>query len=232
MQPITQQAPLRLYYSPGACSLAAHIVLEETGLPYERQIVSSRTGETQSEAWLKVNPKGRVPALGGVPGHAGGQDGILTEVTAIMVYLARLRPEVGLLPEDPVPLVRCLEWINWLTGSVHAMSYAQIWRPQRFADDPALHDAISAKGGRNVREQYAYIEHLLSDGRAFAVAGAGYSIADPFLLVFHRWGSRIGLDMAKDYPSWQRVSERVMALPAVQRILAVEGLLRQPETAQ
>ena len=81
----------RLYYSPGACSMAAHIVLEEIGEPYDLELVSSRGrvgGEgTTSPAWMAQNPKGRVPALSGVPGRIGGSDNLLTELHAILFYL-------------------------------------------------------------------------------------------------------------------------------------------------
>src|SRR5689334_17701971 len=81
------------YYSPGTCSLAPHIVLEEIGQPYEMTLISAsgpREGEaTSTPAWKAINPKGRVPALLGVPGRIGGADSLLTEVPAILTYLAR-----------------------------------------------------------------------------------------------------------------------------------------------
>jgi glutathione S-transferase len=99
----------RLYYSPGACSMACHIVLEEIGAPYEIELVSSlgeREGKmTATATWRAVNPKGRIPALLGVPGRIGGRDGILTEVTAIMVYLAKLGqiPKRNCFPQPQPP---------------------------------------------------------------------------------------------------------------------------------
>jgi len=209
---------LRLYYSPGACSLAAHIVLEETGAPYERSLVSTRTGATASADYRAINPKARVPALAIPP------DLVLTEVAAILFWLAERFPDAGLLPADRLLAARVLEWMNFLTGAVHAQSYGQIWRPARFADDPALYPAISEKGRRNVAEQYAYIESVLADGRAYAVAGADYSIADPYLLVFYLWGGRIGLDMAQRFPAWAGIAGRVAARPAVQRVFAIEEI--------
>lgn len=217
----------KLYYSPGACSLAAHVVLEEIGEPYELELVSSRgvrAGEgTGSAAWTKMNPNGRVPALSGVPGRIGGADHLLTELTAILVYLARTHPRAKLLPTDPAGEARAVEWMNWMTGNLHAMSYGQIWRPHRFVDDTALFPAIKAKGERALHEQYAYVESLLADGRDWAVPG-GYSVVDPYLLVFFLWGSRIGLAMRADYSAWARLSDRVASRPAVARVLASEGL--------
>jgi glutathione S-transferase len=217
----------KLYYSPGACSLAAHIVLEEIGEPYELELISSRglrAGDgTGSAAWQAMNPKGRVPALSGVPGRIGGGENLLTELTAILVYLARTHPQAKLLPADPAGEARAIEWMNWMTGNLHAMSYGQIWRPHRFVEDAALFPALKAKGEQALREQYAYVESLLADGRDWAVPG-GYSVVDPYLLVFFIWGGRVGLDMRARYPAWSRLSDRIASRPAVARVLAAEGL--------
>ena len=214
----------RLYYSPGACSLAPHIVLEEIGAPYEIEHISSKAGAmTQTPEWMAKNPKGRVPALSGVPGRIGGAADLLTEAHAILVYLARSHPEAGLLPADPAGEARAIEWMNWLSGAVHGQSYGQIWRPHRFVADPALHAAVTAQGRRNVAEQYDYIESLLADGRDWARPGA-YSVVDPYLLVFYRWGQVIEHDMGAQHPAWTRLVERVVARPAVARVLAKEGI--------
>ncbi|BBK45048.1 glutathione S-transferase [Allostella vacuolata] len=214
----------RLYYSPGACSLAARIVLEETGAPYEAELVSAVDSRmTETPAYRQVNPKARVPALWPVPGTIGARDAVLTEVGAIMVYLARTYPEAGLLPADPAGEARCLEWLSWLTGSVHGQSYGQIWRAHRFTDEAEGMTAVKAKGMANLADQHRLIESVLADGRGWAVPG-GYSIADPYLHVFYRWGGRIGLPMAADYPAWTRLDAATTARPAVRRALAAEGL--------
>ena len=207
--------------------MAAHIALEEVGARFELELVSSR-GEregagTATPEWRAVNPKGRVPALSPVAGSAGGAAELLTETPAILVYLALIHPEAGLLPADPAGIARCLEWLNWLSGNVHAMSWGQIWRAQRFSDDEAGLDAIRTKGRAALLDQHHYIERLLGDGRDWAVAG-GYSIADIYLLVFFKWGSRIGVDMRSACPAWARIMDRVLARPAVQRALAAEGV--------
>ena len=217
-----------LYYSPGACSMAAHIVLEEIGAPFALELVSSR-GEregsgTATDAWRAMNPKGRIPALLGVAGSAGGAPGLLTEAPAIMAWLARAHPEAGLLPDDPAAMARVLEWTHWLSGNVHAMSYGQIWRAQRFSDDEAGLEGIRAKGRRNLAGQHEYIESLLGGGRQWAVP-EGYSIADPYLLVFFQWGQRIGIDMRGLYPAWGRWADRVTERAAVRRVLEKEGVV-------
>jgi glutathione S-transferase len=223
--PVPKQAiKHRLYYSPGSCSLAAHIVLEEIGLPYELELVDSRGGKmTDTDTWRAINPKGRVPALSGVPGRIGGQLNLLTEAAAILTYLARAHPASRLLPKDAAGEARCLEWMNWLSSNVHAMSYGQIWRPQRFVDDETLFPAVKTKGLRNLKVQYAYIEGLLADGRTWAV-GDEYSIVDPYLLTFFRWGQSAQLPMSQSYPAWRRLVGQVMERPAVRRVFEHEGL--------
>ena len=217
----------RLFYSPGACSMAVHIVLEEIGVPFKLELVSSR-GEregagTATAAWRAVNPKGRIPALLGVPGSVGGAAGLLTEAPAILVYLAAAHPEARLLPAEPAAIARCLEWLNWLSGNVHAMSFGQIWRAARFTADEGAEEGVRAQGRRNLLDQYAYVERLLGDGRDWAIP-EGHSLVDPYLLVFFQWGQRIGFDMRGDFPAWARSVDRLIERPAVRRVLAKEGV--------
>lgn len=217
----------RLYYSPGACSMAVHIVLEEIGEPYELELVSSagarRGSMTDTPEWKAVNPKGRVPALAPVAGRIGGADGLLTEAHAILIYLGMTYPAARLLPAEPAAFARAVEWMNWLASNVHAMSYGQIWRPLRFVADEQGVPALQAKGREALLEQYLYIERLLDDGRDWALPGA-YSVVDPYLLVFYQWGGRIGLPMREAYPAWARLTERVTARPAVRRVLEQENI--------
>lgn len=218
----------RLSYSPGACSLAPHIALEEIGVPYALDLRSTKNAEgTSAPDYLAINPKARVPALLGVEGRSGGAEGLLTEASAILVYLARAYQEAELLPGGPAGEARCVEWLNWLSESVHGMSLAQLWRPERFVSDPALFPAVIAKGRDNLDEQFRAIEGILADGRGWAVP-QGYSVADAFLLVFWRWGGRVGYDMRNSFPAWTAVSERIVARDAVRRALEQEGLQEEP----
>jgi glutathione S-transferase len=214
-----------LYYSPGACSLAPHVALEEIGEPFEIELVPAVGEErkTQTPEYREINPKGRVPALREVSGHSGAAEGVLTEAGAILCYLARQHPEAGLLPTDAAGEARCLEWLSYLSTNVHAISYGQIWRPERFVGNEEDHPAVVAKGRQNVREQYAYVEGLLADGRGWAVPG-GYTVADPYLLVFYLWGDLIGLDMRSLCPAWTGLTERTIERGAVRRVLEKEGL--------
>ncbi|WP_293976710.1 glutathione S-transferase C-terminal domain-containing protein [Sphingomonas sp.] len=117
------------------------------------------------------------------------------------------------MPADPAREARTFEWMNWLSGWLHSVAFAQIWRPERFIADEAGHDGVIDKGRDNILEAFAAIEHILADGRRWAVPDA-FTIADAFLIVFYRWGDAIGVNMSP-YPSWTALTARTSARPAV-----------------
>ena len=214
-----------LYYSPGACSLAVRIALEEIGQPYESVLCSASNSEgTGAPAYLALNPKGRVPALTGVSGRAAGAEGLLTEAPAILFHLARAHPEAGLLPGGLDAQSRCLEWFNWLSGELHGFAYGQLWRPARFTDVPEQEDAVRAHGRRAIEAFHPRLEAILADGREWAVP-EGYSVVDPFLLVFWLWGRMSGFDVTQSTPAWAALMSKVMARPATRRAMEIEGLM-------
>lgn len=206
---------IRLYYSPGACSLAPHILLEELNISYQLELTSVAEEKTASPAFLIINPKGRVPVL-------EVNRTILTEAPAILVYLALAYPHASLLPSQPLARFRCLEWLNWLSSTVHAIGYGQLWRPARFINDSAQFENISTKGRENIVEAYRQIERLLS-GKSWSVEN-DYSCVDPYLLVFYSWGAATGLAMQTEYPAWSAHAARVLARDAVRRAIEQEGL--------
>jgi glutathione S-transferase len=113
--------------------------------------------------------------------------------------------------------------MNWLASNVHAMSYGQIWRPNRFVADEQTFAVVQTKGQQTLGQQHGYIENLLADGREWALP-SGYSVVDPYLLVFYQWGGRVGFDMKNSYPAWRRLTEQTSRRPAVQRVLAHENV--------
>lgn len=204
-----------LYYSPGACSLAVHIVLEELGLPFSLELVSTSDGTTQSPKYLRVNPKGRVPVL--VSG-----DFVLTEAPAILMYLAATDPVAKLAPASPEGMARAAEWFNWLSGSVHAVAVRQVWRPETFTTDVADYASIVEKGRESLGSAFGLIEEKLLSAQ-WAV-GSAYSVVDPYLMVFYRWGNRMGFDMTDRYPHWTLHTRLLIERPAVQRAVAKESI--------
>lgn len=212
----------RLYHSPGACSLAAHIAFEElavAGVTYEPVRVVIAEGQNQTAEYLAINPRGRVPAL---VIREGEIEQVLTELSAILIYLAQIYPAAGLLPLDTLTFVRAVEWMSWLGATMHAGGVRTVLRPDRFISDPAAAEAVKTRGTDNVRIGFADIESRLHS-RTWAL-GERYSMVDAYLLVFFRWGNRIGLPMRTDYPHYTRIMDAVRARPAVQRAITHEDI--------
>lgn len=202
-----------LYYSPGACSLASHIVLEEIGKPYDVVEVNLKRGDHLKPEYLAVNPHARVPTL-----KVGSF--ILTECPAILHYLDRTNPDAALLPEDPAQEARGLSLMSWLASAVH-VSFAHVFRPERWTDDAAAHPGIRARAESEIRHHFGEIEALLPENQ-YAL-GRRFSVLDPYLLVFFRWGHRLGLPM-DSWPRYAAHAGRVSARPAAQRVFAAEGI--------
>ncbi|MFE1601000.1 glutathione S-transferase family protein [Methylobacterium sp. ID0610] len=207
---------LRLFYAPGACSLAPHIAIEETGAPFAAVRVDLAAGEQREPAYLAINPKGRVPAL------AEG-DWVLTENPAVLRHIARLFPEAGLWPEDPREEARCAEWLAWFSSTIH-VAYAHIRRAERYATEEAAIADVQAKARESCFDLWTMVEVGLSRG-GWAL-GERYSVADPYALVFWTWGRgpTLGYDMARLFPHWTAHARRMAARPAVQRAFAREGI--------
>ena len=205
---------IKLYYSPGACSLAPHIVLEELGIAYEPVLVSIKDGEHKKADFLKVNPKARVPAL-----NVDGK--VLTENVAILTYLGGGYAERGLWPKETWKQAEALSLMAWLSSSVH-IAFAGVFRPERFSSDVPAHAAIGATCRATIEKYFADIDKLLT-GRTFAMGGQ-YTVCDPYLLVFYRWGNRIGLPMKERFPVWAKHAQRVASRPTVKRVLEAEGI--------
>jgi glutathione S-transferase len=207
---------LKLYYTPGACSLAPHIALEETGDRYELSRVDLAAGQQNSPEFLHINPKARVPAL---------TDGewVLTEAPAILRYIAARYPAAGLWPWEPREEARCAEWLGWLSSTVH-VSAGYVRRAARYASDPRAVEDVAATGRKTCRTLWESVEKRLGQG-PFAI-GERYSVADPYLLVYWLWGKSplLGYDMAHDFPHWTAHARRLARRGAVQRAFAGEGL--------
>jgi glutathione S-transferase len=216
---MVDQAQYRLFHSPGACSLAPHIVLEELGVAYEPVRVTIAEGDNRKPEYLALNPRGRVPALW--IRDARGER-VLTEAMAIMVWLAQCHPEARLLPSEPEGIARALEWMSWLGSSMHQAGVRTVFRPERFTTDAAAAPGIAAQGRESIRLGYADIEQRLA-GRAFALDDR-FGVVDAYLLVFYRWGNRCGLSMRSEFPEYARVMDAVRARPAVARVVQREGI--------
>src|SRR6476646_10582022 len=144
----------KLYYAPGTCALATHIALEEAGAPYEAVRVDFGSQAQRSPEYLRVSPKGRVPAL-------VTESGTLTETPALLCFVAQRFPNAELAPlADPFPLAQVQEFNSYLCSTVH-VAHAHRMRGTRWADDAAAIEAMKRKVPSNVTDCFAMIEHKL-----------------------------------------------------------------------
>jgi len=201
---------LTLYYAPGACSMAAHIVLEESGEKYEAKRMDLAKGEQRTEAYLKIHPLGRVTALvldGGEP---------LTENTAILPYLGK---RFGMWPTDALAEARALSAVGFLATNAHP-AHAHISRPERYATDASHFPDIQAQGRKMFHTYLQQIDGMLA-GREWL--SDKYSVLDPYAFTFYVWGIRRELPVG-ELKSYTAHRDRMMARPAVQSVVADENL--------
>jgi glutathione S-transferase len=204
---------LKLYYSPGACSLAPHIALEEADAAFDALRIPIAEGGHLKPEYLAVNPHARIPAL-------GTERGVITENIAVLNFLADRFGCAGSVPRgDPYAAARCNELLGWFSSSVH-IAFAQVWRGARFTGDETLWPALEAGGRKVLGRQFDEIETLCVD--EWLVPGQ-FTAADSYALTFLRWARRIGFDIGR-YPQWIALAARVIERPAVARALQREGL--------
>jgi glutathione S-transferase len=203
---------LKLYYSPMSCALAVHIALEEAGAAYEAVRVDFKAGQQRSADYLKINPKGRVPAL-------VTDRGILTEVPAILAYIAQSFPAANLAPlDDPFDFARVQAFNSYLCATVH-VAHAHGPRGARWADDPAALEAMKRKVPQSVGDAFALIEHGMLEGPW--VMGERFTVCDPYLFTVASWLEGDGVDLSR-LPRVLAHRARVAARPATHRALAEE----------
>jgi glutathione S-transferase len=207
---------LKLYYAPRACSLAPHIALEEAGAEYDRVLVDFSEADQRGPEYLKINPKGRVPAL-------VTDKGVLTENPVILGYIAQTFPEAKLADNDDSFAFGNMQAFNCFIASTVHVAFAHGFRAERYADGDAAIAAVRAKAPALVTSAFALIEEKLADGRPF-VHGATYTVSDPYLFTMTRWLDRDGMPGVARFPLARAHMRRLNARPAVQRALEHEGL--------
>ena len=203
---------MKLYYSPGACSLSPHIVARELGLALELKKVNTKdkTVEGGGDFW-KMNARGYVPALE----LDNGQ--VLTEGPVIVQYLADLKPEAGLAPRPgSFERYRLQEWLNFLTSEVHK-GFSPLFKP----NTPEEYKKIAKE---NLGTRFDWLDQQLA-GRNYLM-GSAFSVADAYLFVLLNWTGFQNIDL-KRWPNLAAFHARVGARPKVQEALQAEGLLKK-----
>jgi len=201
---------LTLFYAPGACSMASHIVLEESGEKYEAKRMDLAKGEQRTPEYMKIHPLGRVPALKLDDGSP------LAENTAILPYLGK---RFGLWPIDLLKEAKALSIVGFFATSVHP-AHGHIGRPERYSDDKSAFPGIQAKGKQSFHEYLKQIDAMYA-GREWL--SDKYSVLDPYAFVFYVWGIRRELPVV-ELKNYTALKDRMLKRPAVQRVLADEGV--------
>jgi glutathione S-transferase len=208
--PPDEEISMKLYYAPGACSLAAHVALQESGLPFTLARVDLRDHRTgDGRDFYAINPKGYVPLLELDNGER------LTEVAVILQYIADRQPGTLAPAFGSMERYRLMEWLNFIATEIHK-GLAPLWKPTT----PEAYKAavLQAVGGR-----FDYVEKALGNQAYLADT---FTIADAYLFTIANWHRFLKFDLDR-WPVLQRFQERVAARPAVRRALEDERLVQQ-----
>lgn len=203
---------MKLYFSPGACSLSPHIVLREAELSSELEQVDLKTKKTKAGAdFTGITPKGQVPALVLDDGQ------LLTEGPAIVQYLADRAPRSGLAPQaGTLERYRVQEWLNFISTELHK-SFGPLFNAATPEDyKPVAKDTIA--------KRFAFVDQHLAKGGPYLL-GAQFSVADAYLFVMTFWANYLKIDLGQ-WPNLKSYAERVAARPHVQQALKEEGLAK------
>ena len=206
---------MKLYYSPGACSLSPHIVAREAGLKFDLQKVNTKdkSMEGGGDFW-QVNAKGYVPTLELDNGER------LTEGPAIVQYLADQKPDSGLAPKaGTMDRYRVQEWLNFLTSEIHKQ-FSPLFRPNTPEDYKPIAKENLAKRFDYLDKHFAKNDYLM---------GKQFTVADAYLFVLTNWTKPTQIDLSK-WPNIQALNKRVAARPKVKEAMQAEGLI--PKEAQ
>ena len=199
---------MKLYYSPGACSQAAHILLHEASLPHDSEAFDIRAHRTASGGdYLAINPKCAVPAL-------GIGDEVLTENGAILQYIGDKAGIDTLLPGAGMERYRVIEWLAYLGSDVHK-SFGPLF-------NPAISDENRQAAKDMVGKKLDFLEASL-EGRDY-LTGPSMTVADPYLFVMLGWTGKLGIDLAR-WPRLTAFRKRMEERPSVGAVMKAEGLL-------
>jgi glutathione S-transferase len=204
---------MKLFYAPGACSMGIHILLEETGKPYEAQLLNIREGQQFKPEFSSINPKSKVPTL------VCDDGSVLTEWPAIATYIARLNPQTNLIPKDAATEARVHEAIDYIVGTIHMQGFNRLFQPAKFAPNEADREKVVSMAKEIINNGFAMIDKALA-GRSYVVGPL--TIADFALCYVEFWATTF-FSMTLP-PNLAAHLERFKARPAMQRALKSEGL--------
>jgi glutathione S-transferase len=203
---------ITLYYAPGTCALASHLALEYAGAAYETVRVDFSQHQQRSADYLRLNPKGRVPAL-------VTDRGVLTETPALLQFISQSFPDAHLAPlGDPFLLARANEFNSYLCSTVH-VAHAHRVRGYRWADDAQAIDAMKAKAPQVMGDCFEMIEQGMLQGPW--VLGQQFSVCDMYLFTLSQWLKGDGVDIHR-FPKVADHQRRMLEDPVVIKVLAAQ----------
>jgi glutathione S-transferase len=198
---------MKLYYSPGACSLSPHIVAVEAGIPLELVKVDLKAHKLEDGSdYYKVNPKGYVPALRLDDGN------MLTEGPAIVQYLGDLKPETGLIPAAGFGRYKVAEWLTFINSEIHK-NFSPLFGNAS--------DEVKADAKAKVVKRFDYVDSQLA-GKQF-LTGDAFTVADAYLFVMTTWSHHVKIELPENL---RKFFERVSKRPAVHQAMKEEGLVK------
>lgn len=206
---------MKFYYSPGACSLGIHFLLEEIGVDYEGIAIHIKNGDQLKEAYVRVNPKSKVPAV------LRDDGSLLTEFGVIAHWLTQTHARDRFEPESFEQELRIMETLDYIVATMHMQGFSRILRPQKFARSETDLDWVQDNGRDIVMKAAGFLSDQLGDTEF--IMGDRLTIADAALFYTMFWGvARLNLDLPETLTAyWQRMSAR----PAAQRAMQLEGLV-------
>ena len=210
---------MKLYWGPHTCAIGIHILLEELGAHYETEKIDVEGGATHEAPFLAVNPKGKVPALVRDDGT------VLTEFGAIATWLARMRSEMDLLPDDREIEARIFETMAYVEGTIHGQGFGRIFSPEHFEPQDIVHQTVGL-GQASVKRQgkgivetgFAVLDPQLA--RHDHAAGDRFTIADAALFYVERWAKPQGITLPVNVAAH---FTRMLARPAVHKVRQLWG---------
>ncbi|KAF2623787.1 glutathione S-transferase [Macroventuria anomochaeta] len=218
---------LTLYRKDGACSFVPHALLRHLAIPFKAIVMregpdgyEAADGSLTHAEYLNINPLGYVPVL-----IVDGE--VITEMPAILTMIAHLAPdqEAGreMLGRTPLEKARVVEWMAWLSGSLHSLGFAAFWREYRFVEEHSeCYPPVKEKGRKVIKQCFERIDKRLK-GRNYAV-GDAFTVVDFNLYLFWRWGNDIGFNMKERFPHYGLVLQNTEKLDSIRGAVREEGL--------
>jgi glutathione S-transferase len=202
---------MKLYYSPGACSLSAHIVLRESGLAFEPVLASTKTHKLQDGTdYYRINPKGYVPLLELDDGQRLSEGPVIVQYIADQVPTQKLAPPAGTMAR-----YRLQEWLNFITSELHK-GFSPLF-------DPAMPEDAKPLFKARIGDRLKWVDSQLA-GRNYLM-GEDFSVADAYLFTVTGWTNYVGIDIS-GLANLGAFMARMKTRPAVQQALKAEGLLK------